>query len=85
MREHGEGDWSDDWSDGPPAGIAFTQHPTTPADAELMGLDRNTEEGAMVAMAGSLSPTKLSHRLVAWLLLLAFVVPHLFGVLQEIF
>jgi len=87
MREDSEwsGDWSQDWDDEPGPGIAFTRHPAGPADAELMGLDRNTDEGALVAMAGSLSPTKLSHRLVAWLLLLAFVVPHLLALLQEIF
>ncbi len=31
-----------------------------PDDARAMGLDRNTEEGAMVAMAGSLNSAKLS-------------------------
>lgn len=79
------GDWSSGWDDEPAPGIAFTQHPAAPTDAELMGLDRNTDEGALVAMAGSLSPAKLSHRLVAWLLLVAFVGPHLLALLQEIF
>lgn len=86
MREDDEwsGCWSHDWAEDPAAAIAFTQHPAVPADAELMGLDRNTEEGALVAMAGSLSSGKLSHRIIAWLLLLAFVLPHLLALLQEI-
>jgi hypothetical protein len=46
-----------------------------PDDARLMGLDRNTEEGAMVALAGSLNPKKLSHRVVAWLVLAGLVSP----------
>ncbi|MDQ3615097.1 MAG: hypothetical protein M3393_00405 [Actinomycetota bacterium] len=62
----------------------FTQHTSLPADAQLMGLDRNTEEGALVAMAGSLSSAKLSHRIIAWLLLLSFAVPHLLALVQEI-
>lgn len=71
--------------DEPARGTHLIQHTCVPADAALMGLDRNTEEGALVAMAGALSPAKLSHRIVAWLLLLAFAAPHLFAMLQEIF
>ncbi len=56
-----------------------------PDDARMLGLDRNTEEGAMVAMAGSLSPTKLSHRVVAWLVLLSFLGPMLFGAVHNVF
>ncbi len=56
-----------------------------PDDARLMGLDRNTEEGAMVAMAGSLNPQRLSHRVVAWLVLLSFLGPMCFGVVHNIF
>ncbi|MGI8700678.1 MAG: hypothetical protein ACR2JU_05640 [Nocardioidaceae bacterium] len=46
-----------------------------PADARQMGLDRNVPEGAWLAFAGSLSSARPSHRLVAWLLLAAFVLP----------
>jgi hypothetical protein len=46
-----------------------------PADARSMGLDRNVPEGAWLAFAGSLRATKPSHRLVAWLLLAAIVLP----------
>ncbi len=56
-----------------------------PDDARLMGLDRNTEEGAMVAMAGSLRPAKLAHRVVAWAILTSFLGPPLFGVFHRIF
>jgi hypothetical protein len=56
-----------------------------PPDARLMGLDRNTEEGALVALAGSLQSGKLSHRVVAWLLLLTMVMPLLLTVRAELF
>jgi hypothetical protein len=55
-----------------------------PADARRLGLDRNTEEGALLALAGALDPGKLSHRLVAWVLIIAFVAPLLLAVLHEI-
>jgi hypothetical protein len=55
-----------------------------PDDARQMGLDRNTEEGALVAMAGSLSPAKLSHRVVAWAVLASLIGPSLFGVIHHI-
>lgn len=50
-----------------------------------MGFDRNTEEGAMLAMAGSLDSTKLMHRVVAWLLIASFSLPAMMGVWQKIF
>lgn len=50
-----------------------------PADARRMGFDRNTEEGALIALAGSLNPAKLSHKVVAWVLLLAFALPLMLG------
>ena len=56
-----------------------------PDDARAMGLDRNTEEGAMVAMAGSLSSAKLSHRVVAWAVLVSLIGPLLFGLLHQFF
>ncbi len=82
MREH-DGSPDDPADLDPVAG--FTQHTAMPADAQLMGLDRNTEEGALVAMSASLRPTRLSHRILAWLLLLSFAVPYLVSMLQEIF
>jgi hypothetical protein len=46
-----------------------------PADARRMGFDRNTEQGALLALAGSLDPAKRGHKVVAWLLLVAVGVP----------
>lgn len=56
-----------------------------PSDAQRMGLDRNTEEGAMIGMAGSLNARKPSHRLVAWVLIASLALPVLYTVLIEIF
>ncbi|HEX6151349.1 hypothetical protein [Nocardioides sp.] len=47
--------------------------PTMPDDARSLGLDRNTEEGAWVMMAASLDGAKVSHQVVAWLLLIVLV------------
>ncbi len=54
-------------------------------DAQLMGFDRNTEEGALLAMVGSLSSAKPSHKVVAWILMAAFSLPLLLTVWYEIF
>ena len=56
-----------------------------PDDARMLGLDRHTQEGALVSMAGSLNPSKLSHRIVAWFMLLAFIAPGLLGAVHNIF
>jgi hypothetical protein len=56
-----------------------------PTDAQRMGLDRNTEEGAMIGMAGSLNSGKTSHRLGAWVLIAALGLPVLYTVVAEIF
>jgi hypothetical protein len=41
-----------------------------------MGIDRFTgDNGALIAVAASLDSTKLSHRIVAWLLLLVVTTP----------
>ena len=75
-------DW-DAWEDEfPPLGLAHERQ-AIPADAQRMGLDRNTEEGALVAMAGSLNPARPMHRLVAWVLLAAFSLPLLITVAHE--
>lgn len=47
--------------------------PAMPDDARSLGLDRNTEEGAMVLMASSLDSSKLTHKVIAWVLLLTLV------------
>lgn len=53
-----------------------------PLDARRMGFDRNTEEGALVALAGSLDPAKRTHKVVAWVLLLAFALPLALGLVR---
>jgi hypothetical protein len=50
-------------------------HPYGSYDARRLGLDRNTEEGALIAFSGSLRPDKPTHRVVAWVLLAAFGLP----------
>lgn len=47
-----------------------------------MGLTRNTEEGALLELATSLDAAKPSHRIVAWLVLLAFAAPPLLTALS---
>jgi hypothetical protein len=56
-----------------------------PADAQAMGLDRNVPEGAWLAFAGSLSASKPSHRVVAWVLLVMIVVTFLLTLHAELF
>ena len=46
-----------------------------PLDAQRMGIDRWSDEAGMIAIAASLNPAKTSHKIVAWLMLLAVVVP----------
>ncbi|HET7689018.1 MAG TPA: hypothetical protein VFK41_01455 [Nocardioidaceae bacterium] len=43
--------------------------------ARRTGFDRNTEEGALLHFSGSLQRTNLRHRVVAWVLLVAFGLP----------
>jgi len=50
-------------------------HPYGSRDAQRLGLDRNTEEGALVAFSGALRADKPIHRIVAWVLLVAFGIP----------
>ena len=56
-----------------------------PEDAVRMGLDRNTQAGALIAMAGSLNGTKLSHRLVAWVTLVSLTGPLLLTLTRILF
>jgi hypothetical protein len=82
MTRHGL-DWSEQWDeDPPPLTYAYDTQPI-PYDARRMGLDRNTEEGALISMAGSLNPAKPSHRLVAWIMLAVFCVPLVITLLNE--
>jgi hypothetical protein len=94
MREYdGPGDRpgsedSDPYDEGPVELIApedFLGPCGIPGDARRMGLDRNTEEGALIALAGSLDPAKLSHKIVAWVLLVAFAVPLMLGLVRPMY
>lgn len=54
-----------------------------PLDAQRMGFDRWTgDNGALIAVAAALDPTKRSHRVVAWLLLLVVGLPVLLELWQ---
>jgi hypothetical protein len=46
-----------------------------PLDAQRMGIDRWSDDAGMIAIAASLDPAKLSHKIVAWLMLVAVLVP----------
>jgi hypothetical protein len=74
----------DDEDDREPV-LHFHHLEALPEDAVRMGLDRNTQEGAMIAMAGSLSAGKPSHRVVAWLILLSLTVPLLMTLVHGLF
>jgi hypothetical protein len=78
-------DWADQWEDDPPPLTYAHDTPPIPLDLRRMGLDRNTEEGALVSMAGSLNPAKPTHRLVAWVLLAVFCVPLVVTIVHELF
>jgi hypothetical protein len=45
------------------------------------GFDRNTEEGALLAFSGALRRSNSTHRIVAWVLLLAVGLPAVLTVL----
>jgi hypothetical protein len=74
----------DGYDERPPLVHTHTQH-GIPRDAQQMGFDRNTEEGALIAMMGSLTSARPSHKVVAWVLLAAFSLPLLLTVWNEIF
>jgi len=48
--------------------------PLSPEQRRI-GLDRNTEEGALLAFSAALRPDNTVHRVVAWVLLVAFGLP----------
>ena len=97
MREYGDpgdpGDPSGDhgaWS-GPDGDLEpitaedFLGPDGIPPDARWLGLDRNTQEGALIAFAGSLDASKPLHKAVAWVLLLAFAVPTALGIARPLY
>jgi hypothetical protein len=42
-----------------------------PPDAQRMGIDRWSDDAGMIAIAASLDSSKVSHKIVAWTMLLA--------------
>lgn len=75
-------DPGDDFGPGPGSGPElirpedFLPPNPFPVDAQRMGIDRFTgDNGALIAVAASLDPAKLSHRVVAWLLLVVVTTP----------
>ena len=42
-----------------------------PPDAQRLGIDRWSDDAGMIAIASSLDSRKLSHKIVAWVMLLA--------------
>jgi hypothetical protein len=42
-----------------------------PQDAQRMGIDRWSDDAGMIALAASLDSRKLSHKIVAWVMLVA--------------
>ena len=42
-----------------------------PLDAQRMGIDRWSDDAGMIAIAASLDSRKLSHKIVAWVMLIA--------------
>ncbi len=86
MSSAPDGSWAED-DPGDDVQPTWSSHSThaLPRDAQLMGLDATTQEGALVAMAGSLNAGKLSHRLVAWLMIACFVLPVLITSVTQLF
>jgi hypothetical protein len=56
-----------------------------PLEHRELGLTRNTEEGALLEFAANLDSSKLSHVVIAWVLLLAFALPPLLLVVNLLF
>jgi hypothetical protein len=57
-------------------------HPYAARTAGPLGLDRNTQEGALLAFSSALRPDKPVHRAVAAVLLVAFGLPVVLAVLR---
>ncbi|HEU5038507.1 MAG TPA: hypothetical protein VFT70_15985 [Nocardioides sp.] len=55
-----------------------------PLDAQRMGIDRWSDDAGMIAIAASLNPAKLSHKIFAWLMLLAVLVPFVLNLWSEL-
>jgi hypothetical protein len=72
-EQFGHRDGDPGHSDVPPV----WQPPRLPVVDQQLGLTRNTEEGALLEFAASLSSAKKSHVVIAWVLLVSFALPPL--------
>jgi hypothetical protein len=67
----------DDWDDPDSAGTELIEPEDLlprnpfPVDAQRMGIDRWSDDAGMIAIASSLDSSKRSHKVVAWVMLLA--------------
>ena len=67
----------EDWDDPNASGYEliapedFLPRNPFPADAQRMGIDRWSDDAGMIAIAASLDSSKRSHKVVAWLMLVA--------------
>ena len=55
-----------------------------PPEAQRMGIDRWSDDAGMIAIAASLNPAKLSHKIFAWVMLLAVLVPFVLNLWSEL-
>ena len=55
-----------------------------PPEAQRMGIDRWSDDAGMLAIAANLDPAKLSHKIVAWLMLLAVLAPFVVNLWSEL-
>jgi hypothetical protein len=79
-----------DWDPGDPGSIElirpedFLPANPFPLDAQRMGIDRWSDDAGMIAIAASLNPAKRSHKIFAWLMLLAILVPFVLNLWSEL-
>jgi hypothetical protein len=71
MQEHGEPEHPEDSGVDLVRPEDFLAPNPFPLDAQRMGIDRWSDDAGMIAVAASLNPAKLSHRIVAWVMLVA--------------
>ncbi|CAN5616537.1 hypothetical protein BH10ACT10_BH10ACT10_22470 [soil metagenome] len=71
MQEYDEPEHPDDAGYELIAPEDFLARNPFPVDAQRMGIDRWSDNAGMIAVASSLDSRKLSHRIVAWVMLVA--------------
>jgi hypothetical protein len=71
MQEHDEPERPDDAVPDLIEPEDFLPRNPFPVDTQRMGIDRWSDDAGMIAIASSLNPAKLSHKIVAWVMLVA--------------